>query len=457
MKLLFIHQNFPGQYKSISAYMAGRGHEVTAIGEAAMVAQRGVIQGVQTLGYPTPAAAGEQTHHYLQSTEAAVRRGQSVARALLGMREKGYVPDIICVHPGWGEGLFLRDVYPQAPLLMFSEFYFQAQEADLSFDPEFPYSLDWSFSVRIRNSAQLISLATADACMSPTEWQLSRYPDFIRERAHVIHDGIDCTYMHADASDSLTIQPLNITGESRVVGDVRPAPGTPEHNVRGDAESVGPDGLDTGGPYDSPPITLTAKDKVITFISRNLEPYRGYHVFTRALPEIQKNNPDAHILIVGADGTSYSPSLPKGKTYKEMFLSEVRDKLDFSRIHFLGRISYKALRSLFRISSVHVYLTYPFVLSWSMLEAMACESLLLASRTAPVQEVIRDGENGMLIDFFDAKSMVQKITDALEKPEAFIPLRKEARRTVLKRFELNSCLLQQADLIQQVVANKAGK
>ena len=456
MNILFIHQNFPAQYKSISVYMAQRGHSVTALGEAPLLAQRGRLPGIQTLGYPTPPSAGKDTHFYLHTTEGGVNRGLAVARGLLGLRQKGYEPDIICAHPGWGEALFLRDVFPNTPQLLFSEFYFKAQEADLSFDPEFPYSMDWTFSVRIRNSAQLISLSEADGCMSPTGWQLSRYPEFVQKMARVIHDGIDCSLMFPD-EDSLTIQPLNIPGESRIVGDMRPEAGTPEHNVRGDAESVGPDTVHADGPYTAPAFILTGKDKVITFISRNLEPYRGYHVFTRALPEIQKNNPDAHILIVGADGASYSPNPPPDTTYKAMFLDEVRDKIDLSRIHFLGRISYLALRALFRISSAHVYLTYPFVLSWSMLEAMACESLIIGSRTAPVEEVIEDGKNGLLVDFFDANTLVQRITEACNNPSAFISIRKEARQTVLKRFELNSCLLQQMDLIQHVTSLRRKK
>ena len=440
MRVLFIHQNFPGQYLHLAKRLKDEGHAVVGVGEAKNIRNRGVIDGITTIGYPTPEGAGEKTHHYLKSTEAAVRRGQAAARSLLELKGKGFIPDVISVHPGWGEGLFVRDVFPDVPVLMFCEYYFRAQEADLAFDPEYPHSPDWDYSVRIRNTPQIMSLIAANAYIAPTRWQASRYPAFLRERMHIIHDGVNTGFMCPDPAETLTIQPLTEPGESRVQG-APPAPGA-------------------GGEQKFPeipagePLTFTKDSKVITFIARNLEPYRGFHVFLRALPEILRRHPDAHVLIVGNDGTSYSPPLPCGETYKARYLAEMRDRLDLSRMHFLGRIPYQSLRAMFRVSSAHVYLTYPFVLSWSVLEAMACECLIVASDTEPVREVMTDNENALLVDFFDGAALADRLDRALAKPESCAGLRKAARSRVLGSFELGPCLAAQTALLESMAAGR---
>jgi glycosyltransferase involved in cell wall biosynthesis len=455
MKLLFIHQNFPGQYLHLVKFLHSRGeHEILGLGEAENIAHRGAIQGITTIGYPTPEGAGAQTHHYLRSTETSVRRGQSVARSLLRLKAKGYTPDVISVHPGWGEALFLRDVYPVAPILMFCEFYFRAGEADLQFDPEFPQADDWGFSVRIRNSAQILSLLTANACLCPTRWQASRYPSFVRDNTHVIHNGIHTAYMCPDPEQTLTIQPLSTPGESRVTGCSTPGQETRPRKQPRRTQPTETEKNAAAGTAAGPPLTLSHREKIVTYVSRNLEPYRGFHVFLRALPDLQRLHPDARILIVGGDGVSYSPALPDKQTYKEKYLAEMRGALDLTRIHFLGRVPYEALRALFRISSAHVYFTYPFVLSWSILEAMACESLLIASRTPPVEEVITHNKHGLLVDFFDQKGLVDSLDQALSNPDKFTHLRRNARRLIVKRYRLEKCLALQADLLHALALGR---
>ena len=423
MKLLFIHQNFPGQYLHlVQRLRSGGDAEILGLGEKENILRRGTIYGITTIGYPKPQGAGKDTHHYLQSTEAAVRRGQAVVRSLLELRDKGFTPDVISVHPGWGEGLFVRDVFPRTPILMFCEYFFNAAEADLNFDPEFPYSLDWNFSVRVRNTPQLLSLPTANALVSPTAWQISRYPSILRREIQQIHDGIDVDYMCPDYAATLTLQPQETPGESRLA--------------------------------DEGPLTLRRGDKVVTYVVRNIEPYRGAHIFLRALPELQRRHPGAHVLIVGEDGASYSPALPEGQTYKAKFLEELRGRLDLSRVHFLGRIPYAALRNVFRVSAAHVYLTYPFVLSWSALEAMACGCLLVASRTEPVQEVITHGRNGLLVDFFESNALADTLDAALSRPRDFDGLRASARETIVSRYALDACLERQIALLHDLAAGR---
>lgn len=467
MKLLLLHQNFPGQYLHLAQYMRNMGgHEIIGLGEAKNIKARGVIKGITTIGYPTPEGAGAKTHPYLQSTEAAVRRGQAAARSMLDLKKKGFTPDVVCAHPGWGEGLFVRDVFPEAAIQNFCEFYFRAGEADLEFDPEYPEPPSRFYSISFLNTPQLMSVVRANSCLAPTNWQASRYPDFIQEKMHIVHDGVDTGYMQPAPDAQLALTPLQTPGESRVFGyrlpNNLPSLIIPPGKEKQDAENENAQDnefscildLKEGEIPGSNPIFLSRRDKVITYIGRNLEPYRGFHVFMRALPEIQRLHPEAHVIIVGRDGVSYSPALPEGHTYKERLMRELEGRLDLSRIHFLGRVPYPALRAMYCISTAHVYLTYPFVLSWSMLEAMSCEGLVVGSRTPPVEEVLTHGKNGLLVNFFDKDALVKTLDEILKDPHKHEALRKQARKTVEQRYELKDCLAQQAEILYELADRK---
>lgn len=332
--------------------------------------------------------------------EAAVRRGQSVARVALDLRRRGFRPDVICAHPGWGEALFLKDVFPEAKLQVYLEFYYRAHGSDMNFDPEFPSNFDDLFRVRIRNGTQLLSLEAADAAISPTQWQRSQFPSLLRDRIDVIHDGVDTVAIAAHGQSS----------------DVSFAiPGT-NHVLR-----IG--------------------DEVVTYVARNLEPYRGFHSFMRALPMILSARPEAQVVIVGGDGVSYGRTLPEGETYRKRMMKEVGDKLDLNRVYFTGKLPYLKYLDLLRLSSVHVYLTYPFVLSWSLIEAMASACYLVASRTPPVQEVIADGRNGRLVDFFSPLEIADAVIATLQYPELYQHMRAQARFDACERFDLRSVTL----------------
>ncbi|MDR2124802.1 MAG: glycosyltransferase [Desulfovibrio sp.] len=428
MKLLFIHQNFPGQYLHLVRFLLRAGHEIVGIGENANIKNRGVLPGCTTIGYPTPQKAGPATHHYLRGLEAAVRRGQAVARTLRALKRRGFVPDVVSLHPGWGEGLFVRDFFPRTPLIMFCEFYFRAGQADVGFDPEFPTDLDGNVGIHLRNTAQVMSLLTADGCVCPTEWQASRYPAFIRDKMRIIHDGVNVDYMTPNPDESIVLQRLKQPGHSRFLD----AP-APEDDARETVGSL---------------LRLSRADKVVTYAARNLEPYRGIHIFLRMLPELQKRHPDAHVVIAGNDGTSYGKAPPDGRCYKDIYLAETADRLDMSRIHFVGRIAYASLRALFRVSTAHVYLTYPFVLSWSCLEAMSCGALTVASATGPVLEAIRHGGNGLLANFFDREKLLATLDDILKNPSAFDAVRTRARQSVVEKYGLDKCLRAQWKLLE---------
>jgi glycosyltransferase involved in cell wall biosynthesis len=405
MRILFVHQNFPGQYRHLAAALARTpGWQVTALGDTKFVGQRPKIPGVKLVGYPTPPGASQSTHHYVKPLEGAVRRGQAVVRACLELKKQGFTPDIIYAHPGWGEALFLKDIFPQAQLTLYCEFYYGAMGRDVGFDPEFPATLDDLCRVRTKNAASLLSLEAADRGISPTRWQRDAFPEFLRERISVVHEGVETDLVKPDPRAEVVIAGKN--------------------------------------------VTLRPGDEVVTYVARNLEPYRGYHIFMRALPEIQRRRPNAHILIVGDQGVSYGQALPKGQTYRQKYLDEVAKDLDMSRVHFLGQVPYQTLVRIYQVSSAHVYLTYPFVLSWSLLEAMAAGCPVVASRTPPVEEVIVDGENGFLVDFFSLSEIAERVDQIIGKAGDVDKVRENARKTVVEDFDLKRvCLPQHLELL----------
>lgn len=402
MNILFIHQNMPGQFKALAPLMArDPDNRVVFL----TTRQNAELPGVNAAIYKSPRAANRSTHHYLLRLENAVRYGQQVARGLIGLQKRGFEPELIIAHPGWGEALFCKDILPAAKLINLCEFYYGSEGRDVGFDPEFPADLDAVCRTRVRNSHLLSSLESCDAGVSPTEWQKSTHPAAFHDKIEVIFDGID-------------------------VDRVKPDP---------DAGFTLPDGR-----------RLTRADKVVTYAVRNLEPYRGFHSFMRALPGIQRRQPDAEIVIVGGDEVSYGskPDDESFANWREAMQSQVA--FDPARVHFTGRLPYDDYLSVLQISSAHVYLTYPFVLSWSCLEAMACGALVIGSATPPVEEVIADGENGLLTDFFNSEEIAEKVDTALTDPDKFLPLRHAARQTVVDRYSGGQCLPKWLKLIEKV-------
>ena len=394
MKLLFVHQNFPGQYRHLAAHYAAHGHEVVGLGEKGNVLRQQQPRGVQLLGYDLPSMATPDPFN--ASVLKAIHRGKRVAAGLLQLRRQGFRPDVIFAHLGWGEALFLKDIFPKARVLLYCEFFYRASGGDMGFDPEFPVSAEKVLRLRVMNAPLLMALDASDWGHAPTRWQQKQFPEAYASRMSVIHDGID-------------------------------------------TDVVCPHG--------------TREDELITYVARNLEPYRGFHTFMRAIPEIQKRRPNARIAIVGGDEVSYSPRLPEGQTYRARLLREIEGKADLSRIHFMGRLPYAEYLQLLQRSSVHVYLTYPFVLSWSLLEAMAAGCLVVGSRTPPVEEAIRDGENGLLTDFFSAEEIAARVDQALAMDSRL--MRERARMTVLERYDLKRvCLPAQLGMVERLLQEK---
>ena len=398
MKFLFIHQNFPAQFKNVAPQLARLGHEIIALTPRDLGTEN--WGGVRIVNYDIKQASGTNLHRWLTDLETKTIRGEACFHAAMKLKREGFSPDRIIAHPGWGESLFLKEVWPQARLGIYCEFYYNAEGFDVGFDPEHSdVRNDEGARLKMRNANNLIHFDIADAGLSPTSWQKSTFPTSFRDKISVIHEGIDTELLRPNEQVRLRI------GEK---------------------------------------IDVQKGDPIITFVNRNLEPYRGYHVFMRALPSLLNAHPKARVLIVGGDEVSYGSAPPAGTTWKEIYLDEVRPFLSFediSRIHFLGKIGYNQFMSVMQISMVHVYLTYPFVLSWSLLEAMSVGCSIVASGTAPVREVISDKKNGILTDFFEPKQISSEIVKLLNDPTARRLIGSNARETVIKHYDQrNVCL-----------------
>lgn len=394
MNILFVHQNFPGQYLHLARHFgATSGNNVVFITQR----KEGAIAGVKKVVYAPKRKANPAVHHYIRETEGMVLNGQEVARTAIGLKEAGFVPDIMLGHNGWGEIWFLKEVFPNTPLLGYFEFFYRLRGADVGFDPTIPETFDTGPRVRTKNLGNLLGLDACDLGQCPTQWQKSLYPSRYRSMLHVIHEGID----------TKTLTP------------------NPKARLR-----LGEAGRE-----------FRAGEEIVTYVARNLEPYRGFPSFMRSLPEVLARRPKAQVLIVGGDDVSYGPRLPAGRTFRQDILTELGDRLDLDRVHFLGALPYAGFVKVLQVSRVHVYLTQPFVLSWSMLEAMSTGCLIVASKTQPVEEVLRHGENGLLVDFHDHAAIAERVIEALADPRAHASLRQNARETVLHNYDLHSICL----------------
>jgi len=403
VKILFVHQNFPGQFLYLAPELKKRGHDCLALTDFTNTRDSAIaVVKYKHEVLKLDAAASRLGRNYTQMSD----RGVTVARAALQLRDqRNYTPDVIFGHSGWGETLFLKEVWPDAKLLTYAEFYYRGRGADVGFDPEFSKpNFDQVIIAQGRAGHLGQALLHSDAGLSPTQWQASTYPPALRQMIEVIHDGVNTAVMAPNQAARFALP-----------GGRKVKPG----------------------------------DEVLTFVNRNLEPYRGYHIFMRALPAVMAARTTAQVVIVGGDEVSYGAA-PKGqKGWKDVILNEVRDRLDMSRVHFMGKVPYDQFTALMQVSRAHAYLTYPFVLSWSMIEAMSAGAHVVGSRTAPVQEVITHGVNGTLVDFLDVAGWSAALTDALADPEKYRPLRKAARQTALDRYDQKVLLPQMIDFVER--------
>jgi len=407
MNVLFVHNNFPAQYRYLArALSRDKTVNMVAIGSSTSRS----VPGVQLRKYALGSSDLAGTHPFARRFDLECQRGEQVLYALSSLVASGFAPDVILAHPGWGETLPLRIMFPKARLLVYCEFFYGDQGLDVDFDPEFPKAgLDGHIGLKLKNATTLLALNDANFGVSPTEWQRSTFPVQYQDKIATIHEGVDVDLVRPEPSAIFRL----------------------------------PSGQE-----------LRCDDEVVTFVVRSLEPLRGYHMFMRALPRIMAERPNAQIVVVGGEGAAYGLPPPRGSNWKSVFLNEVESRIDLGRLHFVGHLPYTEYLKLLQISSAHVYLTYPFVLSWSFLEAMSAGCVVIGSDTAPVREMIEDGENGMLISFFDADGIAARVVEALGNPSKFLRMRANARQYVMDNFDMERvCLPKMIELMNASVTS----
>jgi glycosyltransferase involved in cell wall biosynthesis len=392
---LFVHQNFPGQYGQLVRHLAAQPrNRVYFITQSS----KGEIPGVRKLVYKPSLASETRCHPYALVLDAALRTGTAVAAVCKRLRNRGVFPDLVVGHCGWGETLMIKDVFPKARVLSNFEFFYHAEGVDIGFDREFaPRRDEDAGRLRVRNAINFMSADASDWGHTATAWQHGLFPESMRSRISILHEGVDTNRYKPNPSASLTV------GRNSV--------------------------------------HVTRKSEVITYVARNLEPYRGFHVLMRSLPELLRKRPRAQVLIVGGDEVSYGTPPRSDQTHRQLLMKEVGAALDLDRVHFMGTVAPDVYLTVLQLSSVHVYLTYPFVLSWSFVEAMSTGCTIVASGTPPVLEMMRSGENGLLVDFFDPAAICDRIDAALDDPQMAASLGRAARQTIIARLDFDTRIL----------------
>lgn len=406
MNILFLHPNFPGQFKHLARFFgADKKHKVMF---ACKYDNKPDIPGVTKIVYKVDYKKNKNIDPFLLTLEEQLTYGKAMWKVADELKKINFKPDVIYAHPGWGEGLFLRDIFPKTPIMFYMEFYYRAFGADVHFSPDNKPTNNSVTAVRVKNANNLLNLEACDLAVTPTKWQMEGFPKEFQGKFRVIHEGINTEIIKPKPPTKLTL----------------------------------PNG-----------ISLNQNDyEIITYIARNFEPMRGSEVILKVIEKIQKERPKAHILMVGSDGVSYYKKLDKGQTYKQLELAKV--KLDESRIHWLGKLPHDQMITMLQYSMAHIYLTWPFVLSWSMLEAMSCGCVVVGSDTAPVKEVLRDGKNGFLVDFYDIDAIAEKVGYVLDNQKNMKSIREAARQTILDNYDLRKTLPESVKLIENMAGKK---
>ena len=393
MRYLFIHQNFPGQYLHLLRHLAAEPrNELVFISES----NPNAIEGVRRVLYQKPTPNQEQVHPVARDLDLAARRAEIVSGMAGNLKRLGFTPDIIIGHHGWGEMLDIQDVYPDVPILGYFEFYYEINGQDVNYDTEWPITPDRYPRIRAMNAVNHLALALNQHGQTPTHWQLTRYPDWAQKHIRLIREGarLDVCKPNPAARQ-----------EEFAIGEFRVAP----------------------------------HEKLVSYVARNLEPYRGFHVMMRALPPLLAARRDVKVVMVGGDDVSYGSRLTN-TTWREFFQKELAGKYDESRVLLPGQIGYDSYLRLLQRSDVHVYLTYPFVASWSLREALAMGCAVIASDVESVAEFITHGRNGLLVPGLDHANLARTILELLEDRKLNAKLRAGARRHAEKHLDMKDHL-----------------
>lgn len=404
MHVLFIHQNFPAQFGHIAVHLAQKkGFRCTFLSQQAP----GRVGEIDCIQYQLAGGATEQSHYSSRSFENAIWHSHAVHDALEARPD--IRPDLIVAHSGFLSTVFLRELY-DCPIVNYFEYYYHTRGADMDFRPDFPYPAINRLRARARNAVVLMDLENCDAGYSPTRWQRSLFPRVFQDKIRPIFDGIDAAIW----------RPL--AGVPRRVGN----------------------------------FSIPADTRIVTYVARGMESIRGFDIFMQLAKRLYQRRADVLFVVVGEDRVCYGGDLDftGTKSFKEWVLA--RDDYDLSRFLFTGLLPTPSLAQLFAISDLHIYLTVPFVLSWSLMDALACGTTVLASNTPPVREMIEDGKNGLLADFFDVEGMAALADRVLDAPRDYKPLGQAGVELIRERYSLEVCLPRMLALYEDAVCARRG-
>jgi glycosyltransferase involved in cell wall biosynthesis len=411
MHVLFVHQNFPAQFGAIAARLAGMpGCRATFISRSAprSTTQTGAtavdareLAGVQQIQYHVRGGATASTHYCSRTFENATWHSHGIYEALRARPDVR--PDLIVGHSGFCSTLFLRELY-DCPIINYFEFFYRTRNSDMDFRRDFPKLEIDALRARNRNATLLLDLENCDAGYSPTQYQKSLFPARYQDKLRTIFDGVD------------TCQWRPREGLSRRVGG---------RNI--------PDEM-----------------KIVTYVSRGMESMRGFDIFMRAARLLCQRRRDVLFVVVGEDRVCYGgdKKVTGEKTFKQWVLEQA--DYDLSRFLFTGWLPAAQLAELLALTDLHIYLTVPFVLSWSLMNALACGATVLASDTPPVKEMIEHGQNGLLVDFFDVESIAQAAGRVLDAPADYRPLGAAGVELIRGRYSLEVCVPQTLDFYQSL-------
>jgi glycosyltransferase involved in cell wall biosynthesis len=409
MNLLIIHQNYPGQYRESLKLLAGSGRHrivfLTQRRDVASPADHSVV------AYKPDETGTPARHPYVEMFDSSIRTAIGAMQACRQLKEKGFTPDLVIGHAGWGELIFVKEIWPQVPVLGYFEYYFIPKGGLVDSDPEFPASPDIAARLHARTAPAYLSLMRCDDGYTATAWQKQTFPEIFHPKIKVLHEGIRTDLL---APDHEGAEPLTIGS-----------------------------------------VTFRRGEEIVCYIARNLEPGRGFHTMLRALPRLQRERPNVRTAIVGSDGVSYGGRLAEGKTFRALFTEQLGDSVDWSRVHFLGQIPYPALIRLIQLARCHVYLTAPFVVSWSLLEAMALEKTVVTTDVAPVRQFVEHGRTGFLVDYFKPDDLGCRIAEVLSHPDNHRAIGKAARRHVVANYDFKGvCYPQLLGFMNRVLAKE---
>lgn len=396
MKILFVHRGFPGQFKYLAAALTlNPNNQIIFLTED----ETGQIKGVNKIVHKVKTDNHKVHNHYTKQYDIAVERALKTAEQAEKLKNEGFIPDLIYGFSGWGSSMFIKDVFPEVPFICYCEWFLNPENSHLDFDGT-KLALKDRAKLRCDNAHVLTTLSLCDGAISPTNWQKSQFPKELQNKITVIHDGVDVGLFEPNKDVKFIIKDKN--------------------------------------------LELTTNDEVITYGTRGLEPTRGFPQFMEAISILLKKRPNAHFVIAGDDTVCYSYRTES--TYKKKMLEKF--DIDLKRVHFVGTLPYNDYAKFLQVSSCHVYLTYPFVLSWSILDAMSAGCCIVGSNTQPVQEVIEDNYNGLLCEFFDVNQLVEKIEYTLGNKDKMVSIRNNARNLMLDKYDLLKTVPQQINFLQ---------